>query len=186
MFFRKNLIKSLCAGALLLIGGQMATAGTLDGSTMSAEYRFPDPSTLIIAVASAPVGPGIEFPDFDSAFPGFDFSIDIGGDTIAITTTGSNTFSATQYTAFIFRDVGNSLPDINDVEILANDFDAGAVSFTDDTITLLMTGGGGFGPGESITLQVSTVPLPAAALLMASALGGLGVAARRRRKPAAS
>ena len=155
-----------------------ANAATLLGDTVDVTLA----GGIVLEDFGVLVGPGVELQGGDAStnwgaflFPSE--SIDIGADTISMafdTSLGSDamlTFSDLDFGAGIAGvTLTSSIPEVTQAN----------VSFTDTSITLDLTAWFAVGGPATLDLQLTAVPLPAAAWMFIAALGSLGVVRRKR------
>ncbi len=181
-------LQALVAGALMLAGVQ-AGAATLVGDeisitqTLGSNFSVSDPTPTVVS-------PGQETTlDFIN---GPRFAIDIEATSISFSYLLSGTFGFGRPDSFLtFSGLdfqgGESIVGASFSSIVnANNLTDADLSFTSDSIRIILDGAL-FSTGGSFTVQlepstIAAVPVPAASLLLLSALGGVLVLKKRRRR----
>jgi hypothetical protein len=157
-----------------------SASAQLDGHTLTADWYF-DSFGVSIETHDVIVGPGIEL-DPITIVNDDKFSIDIAGDTVTFLFNATSNWTEVSFNGWHFADTNGTIPEI--LGYTVDSFSGGIGNVgevtTGNTGDAFWADFGGMtvaGDGDFITLRVTFVPAPAAAL----PLGLAALALRRRR-----
>ena len=174
-------------GAALVAATPAAAAENFLGSTLNAQYYFPNTGSPFSDSENFTVtDPGVELTTFPNGDPRT--NIDFTATSILITYLSSSTWTATDFNGFIIRDLSNNLAAITSVSIdpSSNFAGFGSNRLTFDANSIAVNWQGlAFSPSTTLRLNVgfgSAVPEPSTWAMMLLGFGAIGVAARRRRQ----
>lgn len=153
------------------------------GSSVHAQYFYPDLASPNFLTADAVVGSGAEFQIFARTW-------DLTDTQITTTFTESGWFATAPFNGIVFSDLMDNLASIVGVTIDAatnlNGFTASNVGFDANSISINYVSNGvglTFTPGDQVVLNVQfaqTVPEPGSLLLVAAALAAAAGLRQRR------
>lgn len=155
-------------------------AANFDGQTVSADYYWPDLSTLYLASGNAVVGPGVEFPNVAGASP----SVDVSATNVLITYPAGWQLAGTgSFDGWVVSDVLNTIPSISGASLAGSDIPGmnnSLISFDANHVYVDTLGLGPWAAGSFISVDVQFVPEPASIVMFC--LGGIGlvIVARKR------
>ena len=146
----------------------VTTAGNFIGAEIQLQSFFPNLDNDPLESVSAIVNDGVEFNrasfDSDPSDSGFEpgYNIDITGNSILYTAVeapvSNPRFNDAEFNGVVFTDVGNTLPEIENVTIdsSATNFNLATsdVTFTEDTISINFEGLS-YRPGDTVKLDVT-------------------------------
>lgn len=165
-----------------------AAAATLTGDSVTASYIFPSLPNSIRA-GTFVVGAGVEAtcpnsPLLCNVILGTS-SLDFGSDTISFAHLSpvTGTYTAAAFNGWLFSslDFGTGITGVTLSSFGISGLDNSRVSFTANTISVNLSNlTYARSYGWSLTMQTTTVPLPASGILLLAALGGMTFLRRRR------
>jgi hypothetical protein len=173
-------MRMLLALAALAASAAPASA-TFIGATVTADYLFPDLSSVVYASGTAVAGPGVEFADIGGFGVGLSPNADFDAASITLdypvgwTLNGSGTFDGWRFTTSAGGITGVTLDPSSTVPGLTG----AAISFTGSEIFVNQLGLGNWA-AAFFTLNVTFADVPAPGALALFGLGLAGLAAARR------
>lgn len=171
---------------LTLLAAPMAQAATLDGTTLSAEYFYPDLDASYPSASPNPTGPLVVGPGLDAGLnvEGVTtISLDFSGN--ALTVLFSTILSSPTWNDATFNGLVITLLSPGNFTAFAQTGGTAikAISFDADSL-FINWAGLSYDSATQLTFDIgyetAPVPLPAGLPLLALALGGLAVLGRRR------
>ena len=157
----------------------LAQASTiLDGKKVTTAFYFPNQSTIGFGgvPVETTVGPGIEIAASPQGFP--ITSIDFSDTSIELDFFRNLNGTIASFNGWRFYDATNTIPEFTDAILTTSNTTGWTVSFDADNIWLNGSGSAYF-VDSTLRIDISTVPIPAAAWLLGSGL--LSLLALRRR-----
>jgi len=183
---RKYIKYAALLSAQLLVfsyfGQQFAEASTfLEGKNITTAFYFPNQSTIGFGgiPVETTVGPGVEIGGSPQGYP--IASIDFSDTSIELDFFRNLVGTVAPFNGWRFYDANNTIPEFTDAILTMSNTTGWVVSFDADNIWLNGSGSVYF-DSSTLRIDVSTVPVPAAGLLLGSGLAWLAGARLRKKR----
>jgi hypothetical protein len=166
----------------VLAAGAVRTSAGWTGAPVTAEWRYPDFNTILVA-RTVLVGVGVELNPADPTLgPGY--SIDLGDDTVTFRFTRMTMFGQYAFNGWCFTDTAGTIPKFTGYHIAQispgiTGLTAADLGFNGNSVWANFSGVRVAGAGDFIRLAPTFLPEPGAAWCLLALLGSL--AGRHRR-----
>ena len=179
---KRTMQLSTVALAILLFASSAYAGSSLIGDTVNSDIQ-PGPDFWFSNPTSAVVGDGFEF-ELELLEFGPQFEVDVGASAILMTWVGfAGGFSLGAGETYTLSDldwVGEPNTFISAINLVSDipGIDPADVSFTDHSVTIFLAGGVTYFVGDTILMEIKTVPGPASLVVVS----GLGLIVGRKRR----